>query len=557
MLVIIGVGAVIVPAGAAPMLDPASSARFRVLPYLQVPTADGVTVTWFSEHATPATLVVSGGDLAAPRSFTSTPELRPELAYSALELSEAAQFPDMFANSNYKHLVRLSGLTADVTYRYTVTLGEATFSSTFRTAPPRSARVPLRFIVLADSETDPVGRTAQQVWGNSADAPAAQAAGSTGRPAALPKNRSGEELYFATEQVGYAQNIAIIKARQPHFLLMPGDLVQGGGYQRAWDEFFFHNAGTFDTLLGGVPILPALGNWENFGARNGGYEPQAVLAARRKYKAYFDAPANGTPQHQSQYYRIDYGPITILTLDSSNGLPDGQRADLRGLPPSDFDTQENVSAATYPGDDLADFNPGSAQWSWAEAQLRDARAQGQIIFVQFHHVPYSSGVHGLPMSAPGTSGQGGTPLRVYSPLFERYGVVAVFSGHSELFERSVVNGIHYYDVGVAGDGIRGPLPPAQARANNPYSVWIAHNDEPELWSGNRLVRGGKHYGHLEVNLTPHDDGAYDLTLTPVHAFPVADEGFRVTAWERRTYADEVRLVVDPRHRTYLPAVAVP
>lgn len=550
--------------------DPASEVRkfdefsllrsvFRVQPYQQQPTPEGVTINWFTAEDLAGTLVVSGGDLTAPREFLSTPQLLNELTYSQLELSQIGDFPDMFANSNYKHSITIDGLTPGTTYEYSVTVGGETFSATFKTAPAAGTRTGVRFIVMSDSETDPAGRTNRQVWGNDAAAPAAQAAGSSGRPADLPKNSSGAELYFATEQQGYAQNLAIVGERSPDFLIMPGDLVQGGGYQRAWDEFFRHNAGEFDNPLSFFPLLPALGNWENFGARNGGYEPEAVQAARQKYKAYFDVPANNNPSYQDQYYRVDYGPVTIITLDSSNGLPDGQRASRNGLPPSDTDTQENIDAVSYPGDDLADFNPGSDQWNWAVAQLADARAQGQIIFVQFHHVPFSSGTHGAAMSSPNSSGQGGTPLRVYAPLFEQYGVVAVFSGHSELFERSTVNGVHYYDVGVAGDGLRGPQAPEIAAENNPFSQWIAHYNEPELWDGNTLVSGGKHYGHLEVNVTPNEASGYTVTLTPVHAFPLNAE-LAITGWERREYSDVVTIEVPavaqaPQNRVFLPIVA--
>jgi 3',5'-cyclic AMP phosphodiesterase CpdA len=515
---------------------------FRVQPYQQSPTSEGITINWFTEQNIAGTLEVSGGDLTSSQVYTSTPMAMTELLYSDREIAEFDQFPDMYDNSNYKHSLTLTGLTPGTTYDYAVTVGGVTLSATFKTAPAADTSEPIRFIVFSDSETDPIGRTNRRDWGDSADAPAAQDPGSAGRPESMPKDSRDRDLYLATEQQGYEQNLAIVKERRPDFLVMPGDLVQGGNYQRAWDEFFRHNAGTFDNPLSYFPLLPALGNWENFGARNGGYEPEAVQAARQRFKAYFDNPPNGNPNHQDQYYRVDYGPVTIITLDSSNGLPDGQRESREGLPPSDFDTQENVSEATYPGDDLADFNPGSDQWNWAEAQLRDASRQGQLIFVQFHHVPYSSGTHGVPMSDPNSSGQGGTPMRVYSPLFERYGVVAVFSGHSELFERSTVNGIHYYDVGVAGDGLRGPRPPEQAEVYNPYSQWMAHYDKGEFWDGNRLIRGGKHYGHLEVNVTLNGDGSHTVTMTPVYAFPL-NENYIVTGWERREYYDEVTVEV--------------
>lgn len=508
---------------------------FRVLPFLLNPSETGMTVTWFSTLQNPGTLTING------TTYTSKPEVMPQLEYSALEETERPQFLDMFENKNVKHVVQIQNLEAGKNYRYSVTQGTETHRSSLQTAPSSTSRTPIRFVVYSDSETEPAGRNIKREWGNLKDSPAAQAVGSTGRPASMTKDARGQELYFATETEGYKANIRVVNERKPNLVLMPGDLVQGGGYQRAWDEYFFHNAGKFDQLLDKYPVLPALGNWENFGARNGGYEPAAVLASRNKYKAYFDLPSNNNPKFQDLYYRVDYGPITFITLDSSNGLPDS----VAGKP-SDADTQNNVDIATYPGDDLADYNPGSDQWKWAESQLEDARKKRQLIFVQWHHSAYSIGEHGFAQTQVGTTGQGGVPMRVYSPMLEKYGVTAVFSGHSEMFERSLVKGIHYYDVGVAGDGLRGSQSPIISRRNNPANQWSAHNNEPELWRGNILERGGKHYGHLEVNVIPMGDQKFRVTLTPVHLFPIANEKFEVERWERREYNDKVQLMVSTK-----------
>lgn len=508
---------------------------FRVLPYLLNPSTNGMTMTWFSTTETPGVLEIAG------QRYTSVPQTISALEYSALEERERAQFPDMFENKNVRHVVQIKGLEAGQRYSYRVTQGSQTHMARLETAPNTDAKSPIRFVVYADSETDPAGRTIKREWGNLKESPAAQAQGSTGRPASMPKDARGQEFYFATETEGYKANIRTILERRPNLVLMPGDLVQGGGYQRAWDEFFFHNAGKFDRLLDKIPLLPALGNWENFGARNGGYEPAAVLASRNKYKAYFSLPSNNNPKYQNLYYRSDYGPITFITLDSSNGLPDSTRDK-----PNDADTQNNVDLATYPGDDLADYNPGSDQWNWAEAQLKDAQSKGQVIFVQWHHSAYSIGEHGFAQTQVGTTGQGGVPMRVYSPMLEKYGVTAVFSGHSEMFERSLVNGIHYYDVGVAGDGLRGSQAPTIARRNNPANQWSAHTHEPELWNGNKLISGGKHYGHLEVNVTPLGSKRFRVKLTPVHIFPIANEKFEVERWERREYDDKVELTVQTK-----------
>ncbi|MCW1060872.1 hypothetical protein OJ593_10195, partial [Streptococcus anginosus] len=91
----------------------------------------------------------------------------------------------------------------------------------------------------------------------------------------------------------------------------------------------------------------------------------------------------------------------------------------------------------------------------------DARAKGQIIIVQYHHVAYSNGVHGTPMGHKFPDQQPGVPMRHLQPLFEKYNVASVFSGHDEMFQASYVDeagdgvGVYHWDVGVASDGLRG------------------------------------------------------------------------------------------------------
>ena len=516
-------------------------AQFRVQPYLQSPAVDGIRVTWFSEVDRPGHLFLAHAEFSKPRRFRSDPVFVPELAYSALEEQQRGGYPDMFANANYKHQVVLSGLEPGESYLYIVVQGAARFNGSFKVPPSKESGERVRLIVLADSETDPDGRNQAVLWGDLSDLTYVKAPGGESRSNRLSKNDRGLAKYVASQQVGLARNVRAIQGRKPDLILFPGDLVQGGGYQRAWDEFFRHFSGRLSNVLGHHPILPALGNWENYGARNGDYAPDAVLAARQKYRSYFDLPSNGNRDHQDLYYRVDYGPVTVLTMDTSNGLPDN----------TDADTNSFISAATYPGRDLPDFNQGSDQWLWMMRQLEDAYRAGQIIFVQFHHPPFSSGRHGyrFTSSAPRRDGQSGYPLRKYAPYFEQFGVVAVFSGHSELFERSVYRGVHYYDVGVAGDGLRSPEPSRYAQENNPYSVWMAHRDEPEMWENGRLVSGGKHYGHLEVNVTKSSGTSYRIELVPVHVFPVMDAELRVREWQRRVYNDTVIEEVDVSERS--------
>ncbi|MEN8446312.1 MAG: metallophosphoesterase, partial [Cyanobacteria bacterium J06555_13] len=43
---------------------PAQAASFRVNPYLQQPSSDGMYFTWFSEENVTGTLTINGADLA-------------------------------------------------------------------------------------------------------------------------------------------------------------------------------------------------------------------------------------------------------------------------------------------------------------------------------------------------------------------------------------------------------------------------------------------------------------------------------------------------------------
>lgn len=133
--------------------------------------------------------------------------------------------------------------------------------------------------------------------------------------------------YPMDQQRALNENLAHVEAANPDALLIAGDLAQGSGYQPAWDEFWRHFAGEFTDLASKTPILPAIGNWETYAAINGGYgndenRTPAVISMNR-YHEYFDTPGDAkNPQYKDSYYRTDIGPVTLLTLDSTNGVPD-------------------------------------------------------------------------------------------------------------------------------------------------------------------------------------------------------------------------------------------
>ncbi len=561
----------------------AASAEFRVLPYQLTPTEDGITITWFSSDPMPGTLTVTGPGLDQPAVFASQPELVEVLDYQvAAELNAQGEFPfattaifDADGNParNYRHRIVLTGLRTDSLYAYEAAQGVSTYANTFRTAPDRQTDRTMRFAVLSDSETLVRGRTRFREWARTTP----QALGSTGRPDGSGR---GRDQYFLSETVGYQENIRQIKGRNPDLIIMPGDIVEGTGneQQRRWDEFWRHNAGQYDDLLSGRPLVAAIGNnciFAGVGAgetgSGGPLTNELISYARQQFSAYLSYPSNGNAAFQDLYHRQDYGPVTIITLcsvkatDEANSRvapPVGQGISVNF--PQNLDTNRAWFSTPYAPGDIPDFNQGTEQWDWAMAEMAAARDAGQIIFVQFHHTPFSRGIHGSSV----TSNQSGEAMRIYAPMMEQYRVAGVFAGHSEVSEMSFFDtdgdgyGVHLWDVGAAGDGLRGvedaagfvnnnivnwranPLnTDGQAWVANPFHVWAADQNEAELWNGNQLVSGGKHYGFLEVDVEPRGDDRFRIAFRYLHNFPLnaGDVDFTVTGYELRPYQNRVTL----------------
>ncbi|MEM9808033.1 MAG: metallophosphoesterase, partial [Cyanobacteria bacterium P01_D01_bin.56] len=88
---------------------PTQAASFRVNPYLQQPSADGMAFTWFAETNQPATLTLTGSTLSDPLVFNSTPSLEPLLAYTTAEQTQEIEGLDpgswLLNNENYKYTV--------------------------------------------------------------------------------------------------------------------------------------------------------------------------------------------------------------------------------------------------------------------------------------------------------------------------------------------------------------------------------------------------------------------------------------------------------------------
>jgi hypothetical protein len=517
---------------AAEQPDPPTA--FRVRPYLQNPAADAMTIRWCSQSADAGTLTIDG------KTLTSEPALRSELDYQGAEADDHRH-----PSPPYLHSLRVTGLTPATSYPYSVEQNGETIKAILTTSP-RPGEVGkgggVRLFFYADSDAQPESRDSRVDWPPSTSMPGG------------PRPRWVRDQYLADESTGYRMNLALIASRaaeslragNPVLASVVGDLVANGGEQRDWDEFWRHNAGLFGSLASRVPIVAALGDNEMCGGPSstdllvdlGGHSGPASLLGSRKFLTYFEHPDNGAAdkRHIGRYHRVDFGPVTLLTLDSTNGGTDNTENDTNHL-------LDRGKAAHIP-----DYAPGSEQYLWLERELAAAQQRRAIIFVQFHHAPFSAGPHGrAPGKQPGEDPHSGQPMRILAPLLRKHGVQAVFSGHDELYEHSIVEGVHYYQIAIGGDLLRTP----QDGVVNDRQIFVAHDHAPEHWNGNVLAHGGKHYGHIEVDVRKKDDtagdgagtskqpGAFLVTITPVSVFPILspEKPGEILTWERREYED--------------------
>jgi len=188
----------------------------------------------------------------------------------------------------------------------------------------------------------------------------------------------------------------------PDFVLGTGDMVDDGYRQDQWQQFFDVES----PMLRDNVYFPAVGN----------HDRQGRGRTADSYRLYFSVPDNGGDT--SRYYGFSYAAARFLVLDSNE-----------------------YSYAL------------SDQTAWLERELIAARQDPTIrhVFAVMHHPPFSISLHG-----------GNRDLRErWAPLFEKYQVTAVFSGHDHVYSRAEHNGIHYFISGGGG----APLYPRRPHPN--------------------------------------------------------------------------------------------
>ena len=113
------------------------------------------------------------------------------------------------------------------------------------------------------------------------------------------------------------------------------------------------------------------------------------------------------------------------------------------------------------------------QRDWLEATLASATETWRIVVV--HHPPYSAGYQGSNLAV----------RRAYTPLFERFGVQLVLSGHDHDYQRSrPIRGVTYVVTGAASETRR-----TGSKAFTAFSTsWHSFADVA-VFDGRLIVRG--------------------------------------------------------------------
>src|SRR5262245_57402640 len=113
------------------------------------------------------------------------------------------------------------------------------------------------------------------------------------------------------------------------------------------------------------------------------------------------------------------------------------------------------------------------QLEWIDKELAAGGSDWKIAF--FHHPPYSSGMHGSNLE-----------LRSQlEPLFLKYGVTVVFTGHEHFYERiKPQKGIQYFVIGNSAKLRKGDIDPTEITAkgfDSGYAFMLAEIAGDELY----------------------------------------------------------------------------
>lgn len=158
------------------------------------------------------------------------------------------------------------------------------------------------------------------------------------------------------------------------------------------------------------------------------------------------------------------------------------------------------------------YRLGSEQYTWLEQDLKETSRPWKIVY--FHFPPYSFSAY-----RPGIE----AVRRTLPPLFERYGVQLVLSGHDHYYQRNQVNGLTYIVTGGGG----APLHPVARSAVTLFTEETYHflkisvNKDVLTSTGVRL--NGSEFDPFSLVLVKAGTERQEPPATPRSGSPVSPE----------------------------------
>lgn len=226
---------------------------------------------------------------------------------------------------------------------------------------------------------------------------------------------------------------AVQRNPDARFFVNAGDLVDNGQTNREWKSW--HQAvGRYAARL---PVMPVVGNHET-------YTPERAFSLPRFFTAQFFVPQNGPEGMKGQVYSFDYGNAHFVVLDSQIG-----------------------EERSFLPDSLA------LQQAWLAADLAATKQRWKVVFL--HRPPYHNRAG---ESSPDAHAAG------FVPIFDRYGVDAVFSGHDHVNARTArmtagaadPRGTVYATVGRSGTKVY------QAMERKPWNAQFANPQDAPTYT---------------------------------------------------------------------------
>ena len=226
-------------------------------------------------------------------------------------------------------------------------------------------------------------------------------------------------------------------------------------------------------------------------------EAIATAAGERPYEYLFllgdSAYPDGDPSELEEKVFLPFAPVLsrgteLLAILGNHDVKQGKGLELiqaLGMPRRWWSMQEGD--VLFVGLDSTRVD-SEAQRRWLAATLEETTARWKI--VALHHPPYSGGYQGSSLDA----------RQAFSPIFERFGVQLVLSGHEHDYQRTVpIRGVTYVITGGAADTRR-----SGRESFTEVAVSWHHFVELDVFDDRLVVRAINQSGRLfdEVTLRP-------------------------------------------------------